>query len=176
MPVLSNVRWEVFAGKLADGVVAPDAYVAAGYAANAKNAYNLAKKPQIMHRIQELKEIKRRDQVVSSDLPPIPVTGDRLTPAEVGITEVWLVRQLMLNVSQAQQAGKFKEANTAIEMLGNYFGGLFSSKNSADRSDNLKKDAEKNKSGDLTGLMQRMAEGFATDDKDEDEDAHPPTA
>jgi hypothetical protein len=83
-----------------------------------------------------------------------------LTNGARGLTEEWLVQQLMLNIQQAQIASKFREANTAIQMLGNYFGGLFDPKNPVDQTqknkgkDGASPDGEKPRSIlDMAGAM-----------------------
>lgn len=54
MPSLSNHRWERFAQKLAQGLSASAAYVAAGYQRNDSNAARLNGNEQVKGRVAEL--------------------------------------------------------------------------------------------------------------------------
>jgi len=54
MGVLQNQRHELFARALAEGQGSLEAYVSVGYKSNAANASNLAHKPYIKARIQEI--------------------------------------------------------------------------------------------------------------------------
>jgi hypothetical protein len=171
MPALRNTRWELFAQKLSTGMTQIDAHEAAGYPRSSSNSSTLAKNPAIRDRVQELIEERQhaaRDEITQANLPHINPVGGKLTPEDIGITEEWLVRQLMLNISSAQQDGKYKEANTAIEMLGNYFGGLFSPKNVDKPKDEGNKGEEAERKKGLDDLMQRMAEGLNKPDEPED--------
>jgi len=171
MPALRNARWELFAQKLATGMSQVDAHEAAGYPRSSSNSSTLAKNTAIRDRVQELLEEKvarERDEITQANLPHINPVGGKLTPEDIGITEEWLVRQLMANISAAQQDGKYKEANTAIEMLGNYFGGLFSPKNAEKPKDEGNKGADAERKQGLDELMKRMAEGLGTPDKDDE--------
>ena len=56
MPVLSNVRHEIFAQEIAKGASASAAYVTAGYARNDGNAARLKGNEQVGARIAELKD------------------------------------------------------------------------------------------------------------------------
>lgn len=135
MPALPNVKWEKYAQNLADGAKQIDAYVDAGFNKSPGNASVLAKKPVIRARVLEIMEERQMQVGVTTPIPSLQTNTDgTLTKESVGITEEWLVHQLMNNVQQAQIAGKFREANTAIEMLGSYFGGLFDKKNPVDQT------------------------------------------
>lgn len=177
MPMLPNVRQEHFAQNLAKGMTQADAYEQAGFKPSAANASVLARKPNIRARILEISQDAEL-QGKSTPIPPLqtdPKTG-LLTEGARGLTEEWLVQQLMTNIQQAQIAGKFREANTAIQMLGSYFGGLFDPKNPVDQT---KKDKDKSGTGadgkpqpsilDLAGAMTNaLAQPDKDDEKDED--------
>jgi hypothetical protein len=125
-----------------------DAYESAGYASSAANASTAAKKPHIRARVLEISQDKELAGK-STPMPPLetdPSTG-LLTGEAKGLTEEWLVQQLRINIQQAQVAGKFREANTAIQMLGNYFGGIFDPKNPIDQT----KKNDQNKPGTGNG-------------------------
>jgi len=161
MPPLPNGRQEQFAQGLAKGMTQQDAYETAGYSSSAANASTAAKKPHIRARVLEITE----ELELQGKSTPIPVLGTdpntgMLTNGARGLTEEWLVQQLMLNIQQAQIASKFREANTAIQMLGNYFGGLFDPKNPVDQTqknkgkDGASPDGEKPRSIlDMAGAM-----------------------
>ena len=171
MSALRNVRWELFAQKLSQGMTQIDAHEAAGYPRSSSNSSTLAKNPAIRDRVQELIDEKsqaERDELTQANLPHIVAPGGKLSPEDIGITEEWLVRQLMSNIANAQRDGKYKEANTAIEMLGNYFGGLFSPKN-VDKPKEGNKGEEAERKAGLDDLMKRMAEGLGKPDDEDDE-------
>ncbi len=54
MPALKNTRWEKFAQSLAKGLNGGDAYAAAGYVPNPRNADRFKKNKEIMARVDEL--------------------------------------------------------------------------------------------------------------------------
>ncbi len=79
----------------------------------------------------------------------------------------------MNNIQQAQLNGKFREANTAIEMLGNYFGGLFDKKNPVDQTQKNKgKGGGDPTSGapSLIDMASKLAESLSKPSDDEEED------
>jgi hypothetical protein len=175
MPILPNVRQETFAQNLAKGMTQADAYEQAGFAPSAANASVLARKPQIRARVLEISQDNEL-QGKSTPIPPLqtdPKTG-LLTEGARGLTEEWLVSQLMTNIQQAQIAGKFREANTAIQMLGSYFGGLFDPKNPVDQT--KKGDKDKGPIGDgkpvpsILDLAGAMSDALAKPGKDEEDD------
>lgn len=121
MPVLEKPQWELYARNLAKGMSQVDAFEGAGYPRNAGNASVLARKPIIKARIQEL--IEGRDEALAPKRPTLTMNdaGD-FDPTEKAVTEAWVIEQLMLNVTNAMDAGKHGDANKALEMLGNHLG------------------------------------------------------
>lgn len=176
MPILPNQRQEKFAQGLASGLTQQDAYREAGYSESAANASTQAKKPQIRARVLEIVQ-ENELQGKSTPIPRIQTdhgTG-MLTPEARTLTEEWLVNQLMNNIQQAQIASKFREANTAIEMLGNYFGGIFDKKNPVDQTQkNKTKGGETASEGpslvDMAGKMAAALSAQPDEDDEEDED------
>jgi hypothetical protein len=165
MPALANMRWERFAQGLTQIV----AYVEAGYSENAANASTLAKNPQVRERILELSEEASQRKGVTDPIPHLDSVGGVLTPGAAGVTEEWLVKQLMNNVQQAQIAGKFREANTAIEMLGNYFGGLFDKKNPIDQTQKNKAGEGETKKASILDMATQLADNLSRPDDEPDE-------
>ena len=185
MPALRNARQELFCRKMVEGMSKTAAYEAAGYPRSSGNASTLSRKEHIKARIAELFEEKRerdhqeaKDDVAASTVPAFETDGKgNLSPADYKLSEEWLVTKLMHNIELAQADGKFREANTGIMMLGDYFGGLFSPKNPKDNRDPNANGSTPGQSGDpdkpekptLADMMQRLAEISKEDDDDKDE-------
>ena len=163
MPALPNPRQERFAQNLVNGMKQHEAYTEAGYSPSPGNASVLAKTPSIRERIMELQEEHEQQKGITDPIPNVQVTADgKLTEKSINVTEEWLVRQLQNNIQNAQIAGKYREANAAIEMLGNYFGGLFDKKNPVDQSKkNDKPGSTDNKKDDKADFLDRMTKAFS---------------
>jgi hypothetical protein len=174
MPPLPNVKHEKYAQGLASGMKQIEAYQDAGFSPSAGNASSLAKKPHIRERVLELSEEARLKVGVTTPIPRLSTQQDgTLTPESGKITEEWLVQQLMNNIQQAQLNGKFREANTAIEMLGNYFGGLFDKKNPVDQTQKNKgkgKGDPTEGAPSLIDMASKLAESLSKPDADEEEE------
>ena len=186
MPALRNARQELFCLKMVEGMSKTAAYEAAGYPRSSGNASTLSRKEHIKARIAELFEEKRerahqeaKDDVEETTVPSFTTDGKgNLSMADYKLSEEWLVTRLMLNIELAQKDGKFREANTGIMMLGDYFGGLFSPKNPKDNRDPSKNgegggqgDPDKPEKPSLAEMMQRLAEiNKAGDAEDDDKD------
>lgn len=95
MPVLTNPRWEIFAQEVAKGTTDEAAAVAAGYAHNPSNHQSntnrIRKKPAVADRIRELMEERRR----------IHERGIEIAAKKVGLTEAWVIENLMLIVDRS---------------------------------------------------------------------------
>ena len=66
MPALDNPRHETFAQQLAIGATQDAAYIHAGYRQNRRNAGNLALKPHVQARVQQLKALNAMRADVSA--------------------------------------------------------------------------------------------------------------
>ncbi len=114
MPVLPNMRHEMFAQNIAAGQNASEAYAVAGFHASPANmrinAHRLARQPKVAARIVELRERKA-------------VVIEQTT----GITRAYVVERLKLNLDMALAAAVHNPsagnvANRALELLGRELG------------------------------------------------------
>lgn len=116
MPRLKSIRYENFAQRIALGYPAEVAYRLSGFPFRADNnsaARRLQMEQRINTRIQELRHL---NDIISKahdiELAEIVERFD----ADITIEEYR--RQLLVNLKMARDAGKFKEANDALLMLG----------------------------------------------------------
>lgn len=116
MPRLRSIRYENFAQRIALGYPAEVAYRLSGFpfrADNNKTARRLQMEQRINRRIQELRHL---NEIISNahdiELAEIVERVD----ADITIEEYR--RQLLVNLKMSRDAGKFKEANDALLMLG----------------------------------------------------------
>lgn len=121
MPVLGNVRHEKFSRALADGNTQVKAYAIAGFVpeegGNTSNASALANKPYIKERVQEL--LDERDLQMKGQYKIHP---DARSIDEAGMSELWVIQNLMKNVYLCQASGDMKTANATIEIVNRYLG------------------------------------------------------
>ena len=68
MPILTNIRHELFAQAIAKGATDVDAYEQAGYKPDVRNAHNLTKNNSVAARIKELerenRELKKANEIL----------------------------------------------------------------------------------------------------------------
>ncbi len=167
---LDNHQHEKMSRGLAMGMTQKDAYIDAGYSPEyaRQNATTLAKKAVIRNRVRELKiefaedeiqkKIEREDEIVETKAPALDGQDGFMTKQDFHLTEMWLVDVLRDNISGAQRDGKWKEANAAVQMLGNYMGGLFDAKTPTKPEDlgDRKKDKDKKKPIDIAAIAAAM--------------------
>jgi phage terminase small subunit len=103
MPVLDNHRRELFTQLLFQGFTAVDAYKKAGYKRHDGNACTLAKHPEILARLEEI----RGEQ-------GLPV-GTRAIAARANVTAESLVQDAEKVFQRAMEINQLSAANTAIK-------------------------------------------------------------
>jgi hypothetical protein len=136
-PGFLNNKQELFCRFVARGETYTKSYELAGYAPSTSNASNLANRPDIKHRIEELKKEFIEEQALhEAALERARAldaeNGDPLLPATRQQGE-WTVHRVMdmiaENVRLAQIAQSFGAANDALKMLGEAMGMFHAAKN-----------------------------------------------
>ena len=125
MPVLSNPRQERFARLLAEDIEPALAYERAGFTPSKGSAIILARRPNIIDRVDEIRSSTQSNLKIEGDPDDATLDDDEETLENIEVTRVWLLRQLTDNVVKSKRAGQFSAANKAIEMLGTYMGDMF---------------------------------------------------
>ncbi len=125
MPVLNNPRHERFARLLAEDIEPALAYERAGFTPSKGSAIILARRPNIIDRVDEIRSSTQSNLKIEGDPDDAILDDDEETLENIEVTRVWLLRQLTDNVVKAKRAGQFSAANKAIEMLGTYMGDMF---------------------------------------------------
>lgn len=105
MPILANSKYELFAQKLAQGMSASAAYVAAGYEAHGSNAGRLSKNEQVRARVQELQSEGARQAGVT-------VEGVVRELAKIGFSDIRKVVRWSSNLTEVGES-----ADTGEPML-----------------------------------------------------------
>lgn len=116
---LSNPKHEQFARSLNRGQSAYEAGVTAGFEnLNKTQAQALAKKPEIVKRVNEL--AAEQEHKLNSDVDDI----EGMTPDQVRllINENFLIKELVVSIKMSQQAGQFNATKALIELLGKEIG------------------------------------------------------
>lgn len=139
MPTLSNPRHEKFAKGLADGLKQKDAYIAAGYEGNESAASQIAARPEVVGRVQEL--IEERQAAIRN------VSRDD-DDSVSDLDKDWIMRMLKANVQASQNAGQFSAANKSIELIMDMLGLTKKSKAPAPSDDDKKADQTSQPSND----------------------------
>lgn len=116
MPRLKSIRYENFAQRIALGYPSDIAYRLSGFPFRADN-HSSARRLQMEKRInQRIQELRHLNDIISKahdiELAEIVERFD----ADITIEEYR--RQLLVNLKMSRDAGKFKEANDALLMLG----------------------------------------------------------
>lgn len=124
MPVLTNERHEQFAKYLSQGLSEYDAHIKAGYTGHKPAIRALTQRPDIRQRVAEL--IKEQEDNLANEECEIPEA--LLEDEQISVTRTWLLKQLTDNVLKSKRAGQYSASNKAIEMLGNFLGGMFNAK------------------------------------------------
>jgi phage terminase small subunit len=104
MTVLANHRRELFAQLLFQGVTAVDAYTKAGYKRHDGNACTLAKHPEILARLEEIR----------GEQQGWPV-GTRAIAARAKVTVESLIEDSEKVLQRAMEVNQLGAANTAIK-------------------------------------------------------------
>lgn len=134
MPLLANAKHEQFCQHIVNGLSQTSAYEAAGYQRSPTGASQLAQRPEIQNRIQELTaEKKGIIQELGDDIDNLPSELNR----------DWLLRTLMKNVAIAQKAEQIAPANKAIEMIAELIGLSIKKPGSAGKPDETNDDGSK---------------------------------
>lgn len=121
MPILKSPKHEMVARGLADGMTQVQAHASAGYTIEpdrkTAKAHTVANREDVKARTQELieeKELQRKGQ--------FKIDPDARTIEETGMSEVWIIQNLIKVVYACQAAGNFKTAIEAIEVVNRYLG------------------------------------------------------
>jgi hypothetical protein len=110
MPALDNHRRELFTQLLFQGFTAVDAYKKAGYKRHDGNACTLAKYPEILARLEEIRGEGQGEQ-------GWPV-GTRAIAARAKVTVETLIDDSEKVFQRAMEIGQLSAANTAIKGKG----------------------------------------------------------
>lgn len=128
MPRLSNERQELYCIQRARGMLPSKAAIAAGYATGSAVYTQLESDVQITVRIGELMgELEERKEARRHAALAAAKTVGEMT----GVGRAWVIQKLAENAQLAQDAGDFKEANEALELIGKEFG-MFEGSSSAE--------------------------------------------
>lgn len=114
MPELPNHKHEAFAFGIARGLSQAHSYVQAGYKHSDSAASNLAKKPEVKKRVEELRQemMEAANAVVKS---PSEENLEELT--RLDLTLDWCAMQYKEIAEKAKKAGQFAPANQAIKNI-----------------------------------------------------------
>lgn len=156
MAVLDNPKQERFARLLAEDIDPPTAYQRAGYTPSKGAAIILSRRPNIVNRVDELRELAQSNLRIGSD-PDDATLDDEETPENIEVTRVWLLQQLTDNVVKSKRAGQFSASNKAIELLGQYLGDMFG-KNNKGPVDTAAAAAALNKPREAAGALLALAD------------------
>lgn len=120
MPEIKNKQHEKFAQHVASGYSQRQAYIAAGYKDNRGNAAQLAKKPDIRARINELKE---QNFVIESKVTDtLREIAEEKGEGKVPLDKKWVLDRLVENALASMIGNQRSAANRALELLGKEFG------------------------------------------------------
>ncbi len=114
MAQLSNPKHEAFAYALAKGMSKQDAYVYAGYNDSPASATRLSQKPEVVKRVNELRE---EMLAAATAIIEAPTEENALALAAHGLTLDWCVEQFKDIADKAKSAGQFAPANAAIKNI-----------------------------------------------------------
>lgn len=93
----------------------------AGFSPYPMSYKRIEKRPEVQERLKEMQGTPK-ELIYDSEAPPEPPAMMRIEKiAEIRdgmVTHQWLMYQLMQNMEQARNAGKFKDANEAIKLMG----------------------------------------------------------
>lgn len=118
---LPNPKHEKVARYLSEGLAQDVAYEKAGFAYSKAAANLLCRRPHMRERVAQL--VQEQEDNLTNEEMEVP-DGEEILE-DVNITRTWLLKQLSDNVLKSKRAGQFSASNKAIEMLGNYLGGMF---------------------------------------------------
>lgn len=119
MPRLANERQELYCIQRARGMIPSKAAIAAGYASGSAIYTELESNGEVISRIRELideleaKKEARREAALASAKTVGEMTG---------VGRAWVIQKLAENAQLAQDAGDFKCANDALQLIGKEFG------------------------------------------------------
>lgn len=111
MPRLKNPKHETFCQGLVEGKATSQAYVDAGYPHNTGNASALAKRPNIIKRVEELRKDLQRNLIPESFDPAV-------------VDREFIISELYAQVRLARDTGELKVANEALTLMGKIVGVL----------------------------------------------------
>lgn len=112
MPTLKNPRHERFSQNLASGYAQIDAYTMAGFARSHPNASNLAKRPEVQARVQELLSLMQEAERAAQ------IEAAMQSTTEVVLTRAKLLAMGMAAYEQAMRNDHESAAVSALRELG----------------------------------------------------------
>lgn len=96
----------------------------AGYSPYPMSYKRIEDRPEVQERLKEM-EATPQETLYDADAPPAPdfvMRHERINDIrEDGVTYKWLMNELNTNLKLAREAGKFKEANEAIKLMGGLY-------------------------------------------------------
>lgn len=114
MPKLPNDKHDMFAHGLAKGMSKADAYVHAGYNDSPPSATRLSQKPEVVQRVQEI----RQDMMAAAkELIALPTEENAIAFAATGMTLEWCMEEFKDIAEKAKAAGQFAPANAAVKNI-----------------------------------------------------------
>jgi hypothetical protein len=114
MPALSNHRRELFAQLLFQGFAAVNAYEKAGYKRHDGNACTLAKHPEVLARLEEMRGGVEKIRGEQTDFP----VGTRAIAARAKVTAESLIEMARTTYDSAMNEKQFAAANGSIREMG----------------------------------------------------------
>lgn len=127
MPELPNPKHERFARYVTEGMDVGEAFMKSGYSENKASARILLRRPHIRERIAELEnETQQNLDTEEEEIDEMSEGLDDLSDIQaVTVTRAFLLKHLADNIVKAKRMGQFSASNKAIEMMGDYLGGMF---------------------------------------------------
>lgn len=149
MPQLSNPKHDAFAYALAKGMSKADAYVHAGYNDSPPSATRLSQKPEVVQRVNELRE---EMMGAARALIEAPTEENALALSAHGLTLEWCMEQFQDIAEKAKSAGQFAPANAAIKNIQ----GIIEMKNAKSGGQTEDGDEPRIKLSDATAFAQAL--------------------
>ena len=179
MPELANSKEEMFCRYIVRGETQIQAYTLAGYSFNRGNASEKYHQPHIKQRIAELQ--KEKADVFNTEIEELEGKSAG-SVSELGLSETWVLQQLMITALLAKRAGQHNATKGALELIGMELGMFDSKKKKKGDATEEAREAisKKRKKIDFEKIAQfAVAEVNKMDKQDADvpsEDTDPPSA
>ena len=164
MPQLQSARHEMFARYRAGGSTQIAAYTQAGFSFNRGNAAKLNKKEDILARIKELQE--ERSAVLTADVKTLQGIEAK-TSDDLGLSELWVLKELMVTALLAKDGGEYKAAKECLELIGQRLGMFTKSTKASEKPTRAIPDAAKRLD---IGAIEKLARADIAERKKNNED------